>query len=185
MHRAAHALFNICLILALTAGLLVLVADKRTSKNPISVFGRQLMVVVSGSMEPNIGTGSIIVVKQVDIGSVGRGEVITFIPQDADDVYVTHRVVDVNADGSFVTKGDANNVRDNVNVRPNDIVGQVHFVIPFLGYAVLAVRSIPGLAVIAVIILTLLVMQTVELFKLFTPAEGRYMTIGVKSSRRD
>lgn len=183
MHRATYTLFNICLILILTVGLTVLVVDKRPDKGPLSVFDYQLMVVVSGSMEPNIAIGSIIGVKQVDAGKVSRGKVITFTPRDNANVYVTHRVVAVNPDGSLATKGDANITRDRFNVLPSDIVGQVNFVIPYLGYAVLAARSKLGLAVIATIILTLLVIEMFELFKWYVPQRS-HITIGGKNGRR-
>ena len=75
----------------------------------------QLLTVVSGSMQPALPLGSLVVVVPRDADAVRIGDVITFSPPGDDMRTVTHRVVDVQGTGGDVsvrTRGDANQVPD-------------------------------------------------------------------------
>src|SRR5919202_3542013 len=75
----------------------------------------QLLTVVSGSMQPALPLGSLVVVVPRDADAVRIGDVITFSPPGDDTRTVTHRVVDVEDIGDGVrvhTRGDANPVAD-------------------------------------------------------------------------
>src|ERR687885_579514 len=75
----------------------------------------QLLTVVSGSMQPALPLGSLVVVVPRDADAVRIGDVITFSPPGDDIRTVTHRVVDVQGtadDVSVRTRGDANPVDD-------------------------------------------------------------------------
>jgi len=117
----------------------------------------QIKVVQSGSMEPNIKTGSIVVIKPVDVYEVG--DVISFyggfrLP-NGEELAVTHRIVEkkVNNGGGIVyrTKGDANDDPDTNEVKERQVVGKVLFNFPYIGYVVEAVRKPYGLLAIIVI----------------------------------
>ncbi len=95
----------------------------------------QVKVVLSGSMEPSIHTGSVVVIKPADNYVVG--DVITFGRDTRDQVPVTHRIVAEDLSGTqkvFITKGDANGDNDSGSVRRSDIIGKVSFSIPYVGY---------------------------------------------------
>jgi signal peptidase len=78
----------------------------------------QLLTVVSGSMQPGLPLGSLVVVVPRDAGTIRTGDVITFNPPGDPTRTVTHRVVDVRpgtrggADPLVRTRGDANPVAD-------------------------------------------------------------------------
>jgi signal peptidase I len=75
----------------------------------------QLLTVVSGSMQPTLPLGSLVLVVPRDADAVRIGDVITFSPPGDDTRTVTHRVVDVQGSGtelSVHTRGDANPVAD-------------------------------------------------------------------------
>lgn len=75
----------------------------------------QLLTVVSGSMQPTLPLGSLVVVVPRDADAVRVGDVITFSPPGDNTRTVTHRVVDVQGTGSGMqvhTRGDANPVAD-------------------------------------------------------------------------
>lgn len=109
-------------------------------------------VVLSGSMEPSISPGDVVI---VDAGaSIESGDVITY-GRSADSVPTTHRVVGV-VDGGYETKGDANENVDAGVVSRDDVVGQVVLVIPFIGHVILWANTPMGFVALVVIPLVLL-----------------------------
>lgn len=104
-------------------------------------------VVVSGSMEPVIGTGSIIAINERD-KAIRTGDIIAY---KTGDVSVAHRVVKIQDEG-FVTKGD-NNKSVDVGIVSKDMVeGTVIFQIPKVGYAVKWMANIPGMITIFAVV---------------------------------
>ena len=101
-----------------------------------AVMGFSLMIVLSGSMEPVMMPGDVVVVAPADPDEIVLGEIVSFWRHTEDgDIIVTHRVVGINdSDGTFVTKGDNNNVADAVMLEKRDIIGRTVFLIPYLGY---------------------------------------------------
>ncbi|MBO4247642.1 signal peptidase I [Halomicrobium sp. IBSBa] len=109
-------------------------------------------VVLSGSMEPALSPGDVIIVD--GSGPVGVGDVITYDGGDA--VPVTHRIVAVE-DGAFVTQGDANENPDTGTVTRADVLGRVALTIPLIGYVILWVQTPAGYVTLVVAPLVLLV----------------------------
>jgi signal peptidase I len=75
----------------------------------------QLLTVVSGSMQPTLPLGSLVLVVPRDADAVKAGDVITFSPPGDNTRTVTHRIVDVQGSGDALrvhTRGDANPVAD-------------------------------------------------------------------------
>lgn len=107
-------------------------------KDVPAVFGYRILHVVSGSMEPYIGEGSYIIVKETDAAELKIGETITFISEEPAiyGMYNTHRIYDICKDTYtgetlFITKGDAHQDTDAYPVKENQIVGKVVKVLPF------------------------------------------------------
>lgn len=96
-------------------------------------MGYRAMVVVSGSMEPGIQVGDIVIAAPPKDG-VGVGDVVAYAsPQGI----VVHRVISEEVkDGkvTYKTKGDANNAPDPWVVPAGSVIGKVVAVIPYLGY---------------------------------------------------
>lgn len=97
-------------------------------------FGWRTEVVISGSMEPAIQTGSVVIVRPVDLSVIQQGDIVMFSSLDKKGL-TTHRVVKIEHETGlwFITKGDANNNPDITPVLPDQIVGIVTFNIPYLG----------------------------------------------------
>lgn len=97
-------------------------------------WGIRPFVVLSGSMEPAVPTGSVAFVRMGDRdGSVG--EIITYRLGEGENApLITHRIVGIE-DGCFITRGDANETADQVPVRPDQVEGTFLFHIPMAGYA--------------------------------------------------
>jgi signal peptidase I len=97
-------------------------------------FGWRTEVVISGSMEPAIQTGSVVIVRPVVPDTIRKGDVIMYSSPDKTSL-TTHRVFSVAYEPSlqFITKGDANNNSDVIPINPDQIVGIVAFTLPYLG----------------------------------------------------
>lgn len=93
-------------------------------------FGNQPYIVLSGSMEPVIHTGSLVYIGRLD-REPDVGDIIVYMA--ADDLAVVHRVDSI-GDGGYVMKGDANEVVDANPVRIENVIGEYVCSIPKLGY---------------------------------------------------
>jgi signal peptidase I len=97
-------------------------------------FGWRTEVVISGSMEPAIQTGSVVIVRPIVPDTIRKGDIIMFSSLDMKSL-TTHRVVNVEYEPTlqFITKGDANKNSDITPIVPGQIVGIVAVTIPYLG----------------------------------------------------
>lgn len=108
-----------------------------------------IMVVSSGSMDPTLRYGDIIIARGGDVEVVEVGDIIAFnVPSPYDRTSpspVIHRVVRKWVDNGvtfFRTRGDANPVSDPYNVPANNIVGKYTGLrVPYLGLALLSLKS--------------------------------------------
>ncbi len=118
------------ILLVCTTALALCLVLQTTLQGEVSLFGYRLYYIVTGSMEPTIPVGSLIVVKLDEDTLYEVGEVITFVSQDAaiSGYANTHRVVAVEEiDGGtyYTTKGDANNSADTLLVPQEDVIGKM------------------------------------------------------------
>ena len=124
-----------------TLMLLVVIAAALRLTVP-NFMGYDVYNVVSGSMEPTIPIGSIIYVKDTDPADIKSGDIIAF--QSGDSV-IMHRVKENKVvEGTFVTKGDANEAEDMNNVPYDDLIGIVVRHIPILGQLLILFGSTFG-----------------------------------------
>lgn len=99
---------------------------------PTVVLGWQPVTIISGSMAPAIQPGHVVVVEPYGGQDLGPGTVVTY--RDADlDRLVTHRIADVDEDGTITTRGDANAVDDPTPLTADRIVGVGRLVVPAAG----------------------------------------------------
>lgn len=91
-----------------------------------SIGGYSVMKVVTGSMEPSIHVDDYILIKKVDVSELKVGDVITFLSDDPQikDMPNSHRITEINEDGTFTVKGDANLTEDVYKVRADRIIGR-------------------------------------------------------------
>lgn len=102
------------IIIACLTFVIILTMITRLTGGTPSVFGYSLFRVSSGSMEPELEIGDVIVMKSCDGLSVKKGDIVTYESKSGEMAgkLVTHRVVKApykeKADYYIVTKGDAN-----------------------------------------------------------------------------
>ena len=107
------------------------------------------VVILSGSMEPDIPTGSICFISGADRRGV-PGRVVAY---ELKDHLVVHRISRCVSDGeSFITKGDRNDTEDPVPVSAKQIRGRVIGTIPYLGYGAVFLRSRSGMLLTAAMV---------------------------------
>ena len=90
----------------------------------------RLVTIEGGSMAPAISRGDLIVVVTPAPRRSMPGMILVMTVGGE---VVTHRVVAVNADGTFVTRGDANGVDDNWGGQQAKVIGQYLATVPMLG----------------------------------------------------
>lgn len=103
-----------------------------------TLFGAKTFAVLTGSMEPTYPPGTLVVVQPTAIDELQLGDVITFQLRSGEPQVATHRIVGVGSDETgarlFVTRGDANNVDDEMPVRPVQVVGKLWYSVPYIGW---------------------------------------------------
>jgi len=97
-------------------------------------FGVGTSVVLSGSMEPTLSVGDLLIIRQQ-----AHYETDDIVVYQSGTVPVVHRIVEI-SDESVTTRGDANNV-DDESFPVEAIKGEVVAAIPWLGYGVWALKS--------------------------------------------
>ena len=105
--------------------------DKFVLKHQVpSIFGYSSLMVATGSMSGTIEEGDLIIIKNT--GDYKVGEIVTFF-QDGDEIPTTHRIIDKDDDGLWVTRGDANNSKDERSISSDEIIGEWVMTIPYVG----------------------------------------------------
>jgi len=108
----------------------------------VGIFPVYPSVIVTGSMEPQIKPGDVVLVQKIDGEEARLGDVIQFY-QPEDQIIITHRVIAVNEEGprSLTTKGDNNSTADSEPVTMSQVRGKVIKVVPKIGWFTLFLRS--------------------------------------------
>lgn len=127
---------------------------------PVSLAGdTRYEPVYTGSMEPAIPVGSVVVIKPVDPETLKIGDIICF--QLSQPTSITHRIINITDEG-FITKGDANEDPDQWTVRKENVIGKVIFTIPFIGYLGYFVRTPTGFILLIVIPVSLIIIMEIR-----------------------
>ncbi|QHW31517.1 signal peptidase I [Paenibacillus rhizovicinus] len=170
-HFVTGVLIVLFLIVALST-----VMSKASGGAP-ELLGYQIKIVLSGSMEPGIKTGSIVAIKPGgDMNRFAKGDVITF--KNSEDMIVTHRIFDVaEQDGQklYTTKGDNNQTPDTTPIPSSRIIGKyTGFTIPYVGYGMNFADSKKGsLLLLLVPGLLLLIYSVVTTWKAISELEQK------------
>jgi signal peptidase len=119
------------LIFTIAVSLCLIFSVQILTKGYVSIAGRSLFRVVTGSMEPTIPTGAVLVCQKTDIDTIQEGDIICYRTK-VQEIYgsiVTHRVVAIETDDTgaicLETRGDANLSSDPYYVTESNLVGKV------------------------------------------------------------
>ena len=126
--KTLSAVISILLIFSIALWVYVLYCVQ--TKEYVTIFGGNVFQIVSGSMEPQIPVGSLIVSQQSKMEEIQVGDVVVFRSAEPW-MYrrvVLHRVVDIsqiNGETVLITQGDANPVADPRYVTRENLIGKM------------------------------------------------------------
>ena len=107
-------------------------------------FGGRSFSVMSGSMEPSISTGDLVVTTPIGPDEAASGDVVTFTDPEHEGRLLTHRVASSEPRGdsyAFVTKGDANETAERWSIPADGRLGRVSLRLPKVGYVLALGRT--------------------------------------------
>ena len=112
----------------------------------VGVFPVYPSVIATGSMEPEIKPGDVILVEKVkDMDDINALKIDDIIQFQRDGVLISHRVIEIKDSEEsglqFKTKGDNNPTPDTDLVKPQDIKGTVIYKVPKIGWLTLLVKG--------------------------------------------
>lgn len=135
---------------------------------PLAV-GARPHTVLTGSMEPAISPGDVVVAERIAPLEAAPGDVAMFRDPADQDRTIVHRVVRLRRDGAhvrFLTRGDANAHGERWRVAADGSIGRVAYTVPLAGHAAaLAGRIGPGL----LLALALAALVADELWRIWRP----------------
>ncbi len=129
VHRSGKALFYSGL-LAVTA-LLAFGTMAVMAVLPMIIPGYTSASITSGSMMPTLRIGDVVIAVDHGGTDIAPGTIVVYENRDHD--LVTHRVVSINPDGSYITKGDVNGANDPNPIPAANIKGRAQWIVPFVG----------------------------------------------------
>jgi signal peptidase I len=110
-------------------------------------FGGRSFAVLSGSMQPTLRVGDLVLEKRTVAVEIHVGDIVTFRSPEDSSKLITHRVRRVAiADGvvKVATKGDANLSVEHWTIPADGTVGRAIVRVPKIGYLLVWTRSTPG-----------------------------------------
>lgn len=138
------------------------------------VFGARPFTVLTGSMEPAIGAGDVVIEERISPLEAELGDVVTFKDPEDQSRLITHRVRSVRRDGShlwFVTQGDANTGSERWRIEAGGELGRVLYAIPWVGHLAVLTQTRTGL--LLVLFVPLLLLAVDELVRIWRPRGER------------
>lgn len=145
-------IFNKTISILIILLLIILCLNTLCTKSDLifKLIGFRSYTVLSGSMEPNINAGDLVIIKHKDKSNISIDDVVTF---KEDNKIITHRIIKDSVEG-YTTKGDNNNVADSTLLHSENILGEVILTLPKIGY-ILAFLSKPWIITVELLLLGL------------------------------
>ncbi|MDO8578832.1 MAG: signal peptidase I [Dehalococcoidales bacterium] len=150
MGRNKSAVFRVLKITGVSLMFLLMLSAFAIYMTPH--FGWRVDGLRSGSMAPQLNTGDMVITRPAAVETVKINDIIIFRSLDKRQNLISHRVIGIETNPSlaFQTKGDANESPDPFTVPAGNLVGELAFHVPLLGYAVLFLQTTSGLFVFLV-----------------------------------
>ena len=138
-------LVDVVLLVVIAVGLCSVVLGR-----VLPAIGHPVYVVAGPSMTPAIPVGAAVVLDRVPTTDLAVGDVVSLQNGAARAVF-THRIIRIaELDGTtwVETQGDANAAPDPSITPTTSIIGRVGLTVPFAGYALALLSTVPGLVLV-------------------------------------
>jgi signal peptidase I len=135
-----------------------------------SLFGGRSLTVMSGSMEPALGVGDVVISSRVSPAEVRVGDIVTFNDPEGTGKLITHRVRQlriVDGTAKVVTKGDNTNAVERWDMPATGSLGRVEYHVPLLGFLVFWLHG--PFASVALILIPAVLLAGFELWRIWRP----------------
>jgi signal peptidase I len=99
-----------------------------------AALGCRAVVVVSGSMQPSVWVGDVLVARPLGNQLPRRGQVLLVDDPAHPGRLLSHRLIRVNPDGTLMLKGDANTTADSTPVPRSAVHGVAVLRVPLIGH---------------------------------------------------
>lgn len=160
MKKISFGLCVVVLLLLIICG--IFLPELYIDKLPFCFYN-----VLTDSMEPNIKSDSLILVKTYREGMlIKEGDIITFhAKRFGEDVIITHRFshTEINEEGQLIyrTHPEQSEVLDPYETTQHDLIGIYMFHLPYIGKVPLFLKSVFGFLWLCEIILILLIKELI------------------------
>lgn len=167
-YKIIDGIVTVIAIVAIVFAMMALWTVLTTEKGEApKLLGCSVLRVVTGSMEPEIPQGSVVVSKETDPEELQVGDVISYYSRDPviKGQINTHRISEIDESGAetlYVTKGDANNLNDFYAVHKEDILGKVVLCSTLLGQFVKIATSKVGFFLIVILPLLFIIIYNLR-----------------------
>lgn len=123
-----------------------------------SLLGWQPTTVMTGSMQPRINPGDVVIARPVPTSELRPGQVLLVDDPDHHDRLRLHRLVRSNLDGRLILRGDANPGEDSTPVDPHAVHGVGVLRVPYVATPILWLHNHAwtDLAILLALIATLI-----------------------------
>lgn len=136
----------IILILILSFNIFNFISIKILGNELPTINGYAVLEVISGSMEPKISIGDVVII-DTKVSDYRVKDIVTF--KDINGSFVTHRIIEIK-DNEIITQGDANNTIDD-SITKEQLIGKYVYKINGLGALMKSFRNPLTLVMILII----------------------------------
>ena len=159
--NAGHFILYFVCVVIVVSGFIIAFSDKH-----ILPGGYRFFTVVTGSMEPSLPQGSLVLARQPnDAKEIKKGEIVTFEQPGYSNKYITHRVYEKSKSevmGVFTTKGDKNSVLDNWEVSYGRVQGVYITHLPKIGNWIEFLKTPRGLVIFVLVPALILILYELK-----------------------
>lgn len=154
-------IFLICIVIlaiviATLSGMIIMKKSLSPDEVP-DIMGIKPFIVLTGSMEPIIKVGDLVIVEEIDENELKIDDIIAF-RYTKEDVVLIHRIVGIEEyEGQtlFTTKGDNNQTEDKLNIEYKNIEGIYSFRLSKIGAIAMFIRTPQGIGIVLLSIATI------------------------------
>ena len=140
----------------------IIILIRAVKYKTLDIFGLRFYTIMSGSMEPEMYVGDVIITKTEK--DINVGDVIAF--KGKNNFVTVHRIVDIVEDNGsekiYQTKGDNNNANDPFTVNSNTVQGKYIIKVPYLGDVIMFLKQ--HLIIVIAIVTAIILISIIRLF---------------------